>query len=354
MQKNYKELLNKVKQRTNPDNIPNKRALLEGAGIKYSDINEYVKLAMIGVPPEYTLDSKTAAKQVISHLERSHGNEVEFKLQGSIETNTHILKDNDIDLVQISTKSTTFDREGLREALEKPYAYTATEYKNLKKHSDDFSVYIGNQLSDLGKLRLKSEDVLTNTYKHVNISKPKAICVKVTNPLRNVDVVTAVRYNPVFYMKSNKDYRQGIQVYNKDTDSKLPPEYPFWSIKRINEKSILSNGRLKKMIRFMKNIKHDSSLIIGKPNISSFDINTICFDIELGLYDSLNYLDLVGVIYNQICKLLDDVNYRNNLLSVDGQEFIFRNNQEKVNELKIFKIEIDSILKDIQIEKIFA
>ena len=41
-------------------------------------------------------------------------------------------------------------------------------------------------------------------------------------------------------------------------------------------------------------------------------------------------------------------------MSVDGQEPIFRNSQEKIDDLKIFKIEIESILNDILIEKILA
>lgn len=354
MAKNYTELINRVKRRSNPENLINKRAVLEGVGIPYSQVGEYVKLAMVGVPPEYTNNSKVAAKKVMAHLENSHGNEVTFKFQGSIETNTHILKDNDIDLVQISNKSSSVDRQGLKKALDEHWNYTKTEYTNLKKHSDTFSQYDGNQLSDLGKLRLKSEKVLKSIYNEVDIDKPKAIFVKVTSPLRNVDVVTAVYHKTIPFMKSNHDYRKGIQVYDKSIDDKLPTEFPFWSIKRINEKSILSNGRLKKMIRFMKNVKWDTSLIVGKPKISSFDINAICYDINLDIYASLNYLELVRVIYNQISKILIDTNYRDNLKSVDGQESIFRGKSEKIEELRIFKAEIDSILTDIYLQKIIS
>ena len=350
MQKNYFDLLNRVKQRSNPNNLPNRRALLEGVGIKYSDINEYIKLAMVGVPPEYTNNSKEAAKKVMFHLQKSHGNEVEFKFQGSIETNTHILKDNDIDLVQITNKSTTVDREGLKKAIAECTDVYSKEYKNLKKHSDNFSQYAGNQLSDLGQLRIKSEQVLLSVYKDVDVAKPKAIFVKVTAPLRKVDVVTAVDYKAVPFMKTNDDYKKGIQVYDKSTDSKLPVEFPFWSIKRINEKSILSNGRLKKMIRFLKNVKWDSVLIVGKSKLSSFDINAICYDIPLSSYQTCNYLELVPVLYYQISKILSDIIYRENLKSVDGQEFIFRNHPEKVAELHFLKHEIDSIMGDIAIQ----
>ena len=40
-----------------------------------------------------------AAKMVIKTLEKIHKTNVEFKFQGSIETNTHIWSENDIDIV---------------------------------------------------------------------------------------------------------------------------------------------------------------------------------------------------------------------------------------------------------------
>lgn len=348
--KNYSSLVGRVKQRTNPDQLQFKALLNESIKYPYSDVTEYIRLSMYGVPPTYTENSKKAAEKVKSQLSKSHGSEVYFKLQGSIETNTHILKDNDIDLVQISNKSSTVDRVGLKSALENNHNLTTTEYKNLKEHSDNFSHYEGNQLSDLGKLRLKSEKVLVYNYKDVDISKSKAIFVTTTNPLRKVDVVTACYYKAVPFMKTNQDYKKGIQIYDKDSDSKLAVEFPFWSIKRINDKSAATSGRLKKMIRFLKNMKYDSSLFVGKSKISSFDINAICYDIDINSYRTLHYLDLVSVIYTQINKIIDDQNYRDNLLSVDGQETIFKGEPRKVQELEYLKQEIDAILYDLNLE----
>ncbi|AXG73558.1 hypothetical protein DVK85_04655 [Flavobacterium arcticum] len=354
MKKNYTNLIQKVKERSNPENLPIRRLLFESAGIPYTDVGQYVKLAMAGVPLEYTNNSKAAAKKVMVHLEKLHDKNIEFRFQGSVETNTHILNDNDIDLLQISLQSSTVDRASLKTALDESWKYTNKEYKNLKEHSDNFTLYGGDQLSDLGKIRIKSEETLQSIYKDVDISKPKAIAVEVKTPLRKVDVATAVYYKAIPYMKSNSEHKKGIQIYNKETDSKLPVEFPFWSIKRINEKSILSNGRLKKMIRFLKNIKCDTSQITGKPKISSFDINAICYDIDLKIYDSSNYLELVMILYNQISLLASDESYRNNLKSVDAQEYIFRSNPEKVSELYIFKSEIDAILSDIYSLKLIA
>lgn len=360
MEINYLELLEDLKKRSNPENVVNKKAIMEsvmfsGTGLPYSNITEYIKLAMVGVPQEYTFKSKEAAAKVIAHLKRSHGTLVEFKYQGSVETNTHILSENDIDVVQITSKSNSVDSEGLKKALNESHLYTATEVVNLKRHSANFSKYQGDQMSDLRALRLKSEEVLDNAYKDVNTSKPKAICVNVKNPLRNVDVVTAVDYKTVNYMRKDVDYRKGIQIYDKDKNIKLPVEYPFWSIKRINERDVSTSGRFKKMIRFLKNVKCDAKKTVEKKlQISSFDINAICYSIPVANYQYLHFLELVPVIYNHITKILIDVNYRNDLMSVDGQEYIFKNKPEKLVELQVFKNALEMIYLQVNVKKILV
>lgn len=362
MEENYLELLQDLKKRSNPDNVVNKRAVLEkalfsGIGLPYSDITEYVKLAMVGVPREYTIKSKEAAEKVIAQLKKSHGSAVEFKYQGSVETNTHILSENDVDLVQITSKSNKVDQVGLKKALDESEKYTPTEVLNLKRHSDSFSQYAGDTDSDLRSLRLKSEDVLKNAYKDVDTSKPKAICVNVKSPLRNVDVVTAVDSKTVSYMKKNKDsdYRKGIQIYDKEKNATLPVEYPFWSIKRINERDIITDKRFKKMIRFLKNVKYDAKKIVGrKPHLSSFDINAICYSMPVTAYQYLHYLELVPVIYKHLTKIIEDVDFRNNLMSVDGQEPIFKNNPEKVEELQLMKNAVEKINMQIRVQQILV
>lgn len=348
MPKNYDELIKNVKLRSNPLNLTNTRPLFEGLSLPYSQINEYVKLAMMGVPADYTAKSKETAKKVIAHLERSHGTEVEFKFQGSVETNTHILSENDVDVVQISNKSYSIDRIGLNTELSNTSFSSSYTVNNLRMHSENFTLYNGNQITDILILRLKSEDVLQKAYTDVNISKPKAICVNIKSPLRNVDVVTAIEYKSVEYMKSNDDFKMGIQIYDKEKHVKLPVEYPFWSIKKINDKSEATNGRLKRMIRFLKNIKFDSSNIIGKKiSISSFDINAICFDIAKNEYENLNYIQLVPILHKQLKKLSYLENYRNDLKSVDEQEYIFRNNPEKLSDLRFLLEAVDSIMNDV-------
>ena len=316
----------------------------------YTDANEYVKLSMLGVPSEYTNISEKAADMVIATLKRSHGSEVDFRRQGSIMTNTHIWNENDVDIVQITSKSTSLDRTGLEKALgSEKYRYDGVELMNLQKHKDNFSQYSGDQTSDLRSLRIKSEIVLVDNYSEVIIDKPKAICVKMQNPKRNIDVVTAVDYKAVQYMASNKEYKRGIQVYDKDLDDKLPAEFPFWSIKLINDRHIESGRRFKKIIRFLKNVKFDCGQIEDrKLTVSSFDINAICYSISVSKYQYLHYLELVAVLALKLHELVDNKYVRDSLKSIDEQEHIFLNKgNEKVEDLVIIRDFVDELLESI-------
>lgn len=258
--------------------------------------------------------------------------------------------ENDVDIVQITSKSNTLDRDGLDKALStEKYRYDEQQLKNLQKRKDSFSQYQGDQTSDLRQLRLKSEVVLTEAYSDVDTKKAKAVCVKMQNPKRNVDVVTAVDYHAVQYMASNHEYKRGIQVYDKDLDRKLPAEFPFWSIKLINDRHVESGRRFKRLVRFLKNVKFDCSQIEErKLTVSSFDINAICYNISINKYQYLHYIELVAVISAELHHLIDDKQYRDALKSIDEQEFIFRDKGiDKVNDLEIMCDFVDELLENL-------
>lgn len=359
MTKRYDLLINGINQRSNPEFFQMKAMnaeenatskLFESKKLANAEVYIYVQKAMKGVAPQYTANSKTAATQVEAHLNRSHGSAVHFKRQGSVMTNTHILKDNDIDLVQITNKSKAVDHVRLKNSLANPSTLNPLEFKNLKKHSDDFKQYGGNQLSDLQILRSKSEEILVSTYKEVDIEKDKSIYILVTSPKRDVDVVTATYYKGIDYMKTNFEYRRGIQIFNKKLNSLSDVDYPFWSIKRINERSILTNGRLKNMIRFLKNVKYDCEYINNKGAIRSFHLNAICYNIRVERYQYAHFLDLVPVINDELIRILNDKTYRDSIKSVDGTEIIFEKDcDKKLQEIRFLQNEIDQIVTDLNL-----
>lgn len=363
MQKNYSVLLERLNSRMNPDGIILNRSFSSEIGsIPQRGIFLYIKKAMLGVEPEYTQKSLEAGGKVKEQLKNALEN-VSFRFQGSVMTNTHIRGYSDIDLLTICEKFYTYDRKGISEILnsfEKSFSLNNSQKYRLSSVLEGPGYSQGT--SDLRKLRLDCEQILNDTYKYTNTSKPKSIKVSLTNPQREVDVVIANWYkNANFYIKDDETLL-GIKVFVKGDspgqDKELAPDFPFLSIARINGKDSEVNGRLKKMIRFLKTLKYDSDST-NNIKLTSFDFNAICFEIDASKYRDKDYLDLVTVVYNQLKSLANNTNHRNSLMSVDGYEPIFKNpdgseNTEKVQSLKIIIIEIESVMSDINEETLKA
>jgi len=349
MNKNYGQLIGNVQRRSNPENVVLEKAFSdELSALQYNDVLRYITLAMNGVELSYTERSKEAGERVKGHLKETLS-DVIYKYQGSVMTNTHIKGSSDIDLLVISDKFHTFDRDGIEKALSD---YNQTIYLRDSQISSLKSQLqgggYGTALQDLRENRLKSESKLKDKYDLCDITRPKSIKITNLHLKRDVDIVIANWYDDVKSVINDKsdDYR-GIQVYDKQAHAKGDVDYPFLSIKRINERSADTQGRLKKMIRFLKNVKADSDKEI---ELSSFDFNAICYDINVSTYKDLNKYMLVTVVLNQLNKLATDPHSANNLTSVDGREYIFRNNPRKLQSLRNLMSEVSLILSDLKIQ----
>lgn len=346
MTKNYRQLIESVKGRINPENFAIKKSFSdELSTISYSEVLTYIRLAMKGVEPEYTQKSKDAGERVKEHLSKEL-KDVSFKYQGSVMTDTHIKGHSDIDLLTICEKFYQPDKYNIKKLLENS-EQRVKFFSSLQKLEKEVtgSTYQGNDLEDLRNLRIDSENILKGVYTNCETKKPKSIKIKNLSLNREVDIVIANWYDDITSVINDKGEYRGIQVYNKDTHSRGDADYPFLSIKRINERSSLTNGRLKKMIRFLKNNKANSEQDI---DLSSFDINAICYDISVYEYQNLSFYELVPVIYNQMKKIATDENKADNLVSVDGREYIFRGNSTKKNNLKKLLAEVEGIFIDLK------
>lgn len=350
MKKNYKALAQNVRLRLNPEGLSFKKAFTdELSTVSYSDILVYIRTAMKGVPPEYTQRSMYAGEKVKGHLKKEL-TDVTYKYQGSVMTNTHIKGASDIDLLVICDKFYHWDWLEVRQILNNPARkqnYYLNQIEKLERETN-MSKYLGDSIQDLRNNRLISERVLSNTYQICDISKPKAIKTENLSLKREVDTVIANWYDSVSSIISDKGDNRGIQVYNKDTNSRGDISFPFLSISRINSRSTSTNGRLKRMIRFLKNIKEDSD---NKIKLNSFEINAICYDIDPSEYMDLNFYELVFIIYKQLKSIVTNELHANRIVSVDGTETIFRGEPEKVNNLRLILAEVESIYFDLILNK---
>lgn len=347
MSKNYQRLAEAVRNRINPDQISISKSFSEElSAISYNDVLVYIRMAMKGVEPEYTQKSKEAGERVKGHLKDLE--QVSFEYQGSVMTNTHIKGHSDIDLLVLSEKFYRYDAAGSQRFINDSSlrgGLKPGQVNNLLNEVSGSS-YTGDGLKDLRDLRLNSEGILTYTYEICDIRNSKAI--KITNKSlnRDVDVVVANWYDDVVSIINDKGEYRGIQVYNKDLHSRELPDYPFLSISRINQRSADTNGRLKRMIRFLKNIKADSGKA-DQVKLSSFDFNAICYDIDPGLYYNKTFIELVPILYNQIYSICNNAHHADRVTSVDGREPIFRGNPEKIQNLRLILAEVASIFTDL-------
>lgn len=346
MEKNYDELIRRMKMRANPDGI--NETVLFDANFKDelqkaygSKVAEYVKRAMRGVDPLYTKRTYEAGNKVKGHLRKGREH-LDFEYQGSVPTNTHIKGNSDIDLVQITNAFYWHDgKSKFEEAYNSTYnTGTRTRLANVINGSR----YQYSELETLKIVRLDAEKILLNVYKNVNVLKGKSIEVEPTDPKRLVDVVTAAWHKSVNSVVNNKKEEQGIKIYNKNTAQVLPVDYPFLKIRLVNEKDSSVNGRLKRMIRFLKVLKVDADTDL---NLSSFDISSICYDIETWKYSSKSYIELVKVLYDKLYTLNYNETERNNLMSIDNTEPIFRGKDEKVESLKTLLQEVNNVIIEL-------
>lgn len=341
----YRQLLSNIQTRHNPEKqISVESKMLSGLPIYSNDIQQYVYMAMMAVDDEYTSKTKEAGQRVKDHLLNGGLSNVSYHYQGSVMTDTHIKGHSDIDLLVICNKYYTYDAQNVQQILANNINYSNFQLSKLRTIVGRES-YQGNSLEDLRSIRLESENILYWKYDICDLTHPKAIKITNQNLHRDVDIVVASWYDDVdSILNDQKIPYRGIQVYDKVANNISTPDYPFLSIDRINERSANTGGRLKRMIRFLKNVKVDSKNSIG---ISSFDINAICYNIAPYNYNNLHYLELVEVVCNQLYKIVYDESYANRIVSVDGKEYIFKGNNKRVEIKKLYQdvFTIYSILK---------
>lgn len=342
---NYTNRIDKLKSRYNPDRdmLVEQRTYSDTSG-EIKDVATYVRRAMREVDDSYTQKTKDAGNAV-KQLLGSKLTDVEFEYQGSVMTDTHIRGVSDIDLLTLCTKFYGTEIDKVRNEKFNSWVYNASQLSNLQSYDNYFSQYKGNSNEDLRQLRLLNEKILMGTYNDCDISKPKAIKITNHHYHRDVDIVTSSWFDSFDYvLNGSPKEKRGIKIYNKEKGYAEGPDFPFLSISRINNLSAQTQGRLKRMIRFLKNVRTDADRDI---KLTSFDINAICFDIPIAEYQSMDYRGIVYLLWHKMYHLWYDGNV-DNLKSVVGTEYVFKDKPDKVEALKLLEDEVWNIYNDLK------
>ena len=343
----YGSKLSSLSHRYNPEGlqlVENRHYSNSGLTFTDGEVVQYVKKAMCAVDEEYTRKTKQAGENAKLHLSNDL-TDVSFKYQGSVMTDTHIKGASDIDLLVLCEKFYETEINRVREELQKQCLYSFQEFSRLKNYDRSFSLYQGNGAMDLTNLRADIERIMRQTYDECDISHAKAVKIRNKNLHRDVDIVTATWFQSFSYVLQGMPKEGlGINIYNKEKGYSEGPDYPFMSISRINARSAETQGRLKRMIRFLKNVRTDSNLNIP---LTSFDINAICYSIPVHDYVHLDYKGLVHVLWSAMFHLWCD-QQEGQLKSVVGDEYIFQGKPEKVKALKMLENEVYKIKTDLE------
>lgn len=293
MNKSFSERINLIRSRRNPDNrviLANSRdaGLLKEAQTARDDLHRFIFEAMCEVDEQYTLRTKNSGEKVKGVLANAVA--CEFRYQGSVMTDTHIKGASDIDLLCLGQRSS--HNETLNPAHER---------------------WLCSQ-----RLKNVGYNVVSNA-KSLQV-RPSATSIK-------VDVVNGT-WNTSYHPEEGRL----IRIYNAVSLNMEKGDYPFISISRINKRSAETQGRLKRMIRFLKNLKEDADSPI---KLSSFEINAICYGIDPRSYHSHNYLQLIDVLTRHISHMfIEDGATPQTIKSVTDEDYPFRDKPNSIIEVK--------------------
>lgn len=329
MTKNYTKRLERLRERRTGASINESVLTKAFSDTRHGESVKYTLESMTEIDPSYTKNTYLASSSIQHNLSQGlsrKGIAVEFRHQGSVETNTHIKLHSDIDILTFTDKFITLEHPQLPS-----------------------SPYTGDPNADLKELRDESFNILNSIYTQVDDSNAKSIKVYPTQPKRKVDIVICNWYNSNDYVTNGRNelYR-GVKVYDKNSGSQRP-DYPFLQIRRINEKDASVAGGLKKVIRLLKTLKADAEYEI---KLNSFEITSAMFDISsISLIKPPHkQLLLLPEASSQLGKLINDKTYRESLRSPNGKELVFGTSASAVVELKKLKLELDELIQDLKEE----
>ena len=335
LKKTYSERLKSMKERrTDIDFIIQKSAaekfsyasyLAEAyEGLKENDVYKYFIGSMEGVDKIYTNNTYKEAERVQNQLDKIKDSNLDFiyEYQGSVSNNTHIRAHSDIDILVLIEKFYTVEHPQVP-----IYPYT------------------GDPVEDLMELRMKCEKHLTSAFyaADVDCSGAKSIGLSGGSLKRKIDVVPSNWINTNEYSKSLNKIHRGVQVLDKYKRVRIK-NTPFYHNYLLDEKDRACSFNYKKVVRLLKTLKADSNSDV---NFSSYDIAAIVYSMDNSKFLVNNkHLLLLKNIKEYIEYVLESSIYRDTLYVPDRSRKIF-DDLSKVKELKILKVEIDTLYYDI-------
>ncbi len=313
------------------------KELWEGRALNKPN-TRYALGAMQAVDSDYTRISHETAERVANQLLSglaARGDNVIFRLQGSVPLDIHIRGVSDVDLLTLSKDFFTFQPQGQRNQLG---MYTPSPR---------------NSLSVLSDLRTKCEGILQSSFPKADVdtSGGKAIAISGGSLARPVDVVPSHWYDTVAYQNSGAEHDRAVTILDKKVPETLD-NWPFLHMKHINEVDAAVNGALKKAIRLCKNVKSDAEAENTAITLPSFDIAATMYHADRNVLAAGIFYELAILAETQrhLDYLACHFDYAKTLRIPDGSRFLF-DKPEKLNGLVALSQEMDDLLREVAKEQ---
>ena len=286
---------------------------------------KYLMESMVEIDKKYNDKTVEAAKRVQKHLE--DGYDLHFtrayRTQGSVTTSTNIKVHSDFDLLTIIDK----------------YHFNENGVPNNNPYIDS------EPNSDIKKLRVQSEKIMTGIYDEVDKTGKKNISIFNKSLNRKVDIVFCFWYNSKKYIETSNEYYRGIYLFDFTIDEKKL-DFPFAHTNQVNTKGDNTNDGSRKAIRLIKTLNADNDQI----DLNSFHLTTIVHSIENSElhYIRGNEITIAKAVSFQLNRIISNPEYRKSVESPSGTEKPLKDNT--VDGMKILKSDLDELINDVHKE----
>ncbi len=307
-----KSKLNDLRSRRYGDDL-NKGLLFEGFSGKIDEEILYISEAMRPVDSKYTQNTfeqcRRVQEQLKANISAKHSG-IEFDFQGSVPLNTHTRRHSDVDML-VATGRFHF--------LKPPLIPT--------------NPYNGDDVNDLLELRNDIVDTIQRVFYAVDIDNKggKAVTISGGSLNRKIDLVSmSWLHTPTSRETGNKIHR-GIKIYDKN-DKRYIENFPFLHMSLCETKDSIVQGKFKRLVRYIKNVRKDSDKNI---KISSYDATALMYhqdNSELTL-TSNNPAELSRITELYLKSVINDVTFQRTALVPNGTRLLFSDEGLKLSEV---------------------
>lgn len=283
---------------------------------EYPDSIRYTLESMEEIEPSYAYKTFHLAKRIQDKISKEFEKRevhVDFRYQGPIQTETHVVLYGGVELIVLA-----YPKKG-----QKPWK----------------AVY---------QIAQELMDVLTKEggYKEVNYSSKHKIKLTTLKPTCEITLLPAIWLDNAKFRTTKREIDRGICEYN--LNQKTMRRYlPFLNIARINARDGKCNGGLKRMARLLRTLQRDAHDSI---DLNNYEVCSMLYGIpeKQLMFDSKKSLSLLGVVSAQLNRILTDKNYREQLISPSEKELVFGKKEFKEAEVQKLKAELDDLIADLQ------